>query len=251
MTSDDQQKPVSASPVKPALAEGSGPAVAPAAEPVVTPPLAQPVSSTSRSSSASPSNKTVTAAAAAAATISGSEQAPAQLALLLSSALADADALRRELASEKKRAARAERLLAALQTPVSPNLTGADTELKISDGRLPEGVAKAVVDAEARAEQAERYVSFHQLFRLYVVYVTAVETELDLPFLAPETKLYTPLPRCQPASQNWSGMKLPALCEPPTHEAPIPGSSHPSQPLILPPSLLPPYRRPLLARSQD
>lgn len=152
MTSEDHQhKLASPAPVK--LPEVNLSAAAPS----VTPPLAQPVSTTSRSPSASPKNKN-------SITTLATEQAPAQLALLLSSALGDADALRRELASEQKRAARAERLLTALQAPTSPDFTSSDAELKNTDRRLPEGAAKAVVDAEARAEQAERCVIFHLLY---------------------------------------------------------------------------------------
>lgn len=78
-------------------------------------------------------------------------QAPAQLALLLSNALADADALRRALADEKKRATRAERLLSSFHPAENGN--GATDEKKLSEEAL-----KAILDAETRAERAERYV---------------------------------------------------------------------------------------------
>lgn len=121
------------------------------AEKDVSPPLLQ----LSRSPTESPKNNNKNNSNIM--TNNSSEQAPAQLALLLSSALADTDALRRELASEKKRASRAERLLNALQAPASPNsVESARNSTAYTDGRLPESAAKAVVDAETRAEQAER-----------------------------------------------------------------------------------------------
>ncbi|KAH8109813.1 hypothetical protein DFH11DRAFT_1809661 [Phellopilus nigrolimitatus] len=95
-------------------------------------------------------------------------QAPSQLALLLLSALADADALRRELSVAQSRATRAERLLASVQGLPSraspdPNVDGEKTngererEKDVKAGsKVPESAVKAVLDAEARAEHAER-----------------------------------------------------------------------------------------------
>ncbi|KAL5508560.1 hypothetical protein ACEPAH_6179 [Sanghuangporus vaninii] len=148
----EDRKPTSPAPVR--LPDAAPPAAVSPKEPLVSPSLAQQVLIT-RNTSTSPNNKKnsinndhVSSTA--------SEQAPAQLALLLSQALTDADALRRELDSEKKRVARAERLLAALQAPSSPNSASTSTDARNSDGRLHENAAKAILDAETRAEKAER-----------------------------------------------------------------------------------------------
>ncbi|KAL5527074.1 hypothetical protein ACEPAG_5865 [Sanghuangporus baumii] len=142
------------SPVPMKLPDAAQPAAMSLKEPLVSPPLAQQALIT-RNTSTSPNdrknsinNENVSNTA--------SEQAPAQLALLLSQALAEADALRRDLTSEKKRVARAERLLAALQAPSSPNSASTSTDARNSDGRLHESAAKAILDAETRAEKAER-----------------------------------------------------------------------------------------------
>ncbi|KAH8120300.1 hypothetical protein DFH11DRAFT_1739466 [Phellopilus nigrolimitatus] len=92
--------------------------------------------------------------------------APSQLALLLSSTLADADA--RELTVAQSRATRAECLLAPVQGLPSraspdPNVDGEKTngererekDVK-AESKVPESAVKAVLDAEARAEHAER-----------------------------------------------------------------------------------------------
>ena len=80
---------------------------------------------------------------------------PAQLALLLSSALQDADALRTQLANEQKRVHNLENALNRLS-----NLS--DVENASSPTGSGAGAAKMrrekLADAEARAEHAERYV---------------------------------------------------------------------------------------------
>lgn len=144
--------------------------------------------------------------------------AAAQLALLLSTALAESESLRAALHAAERRAKRAERVLAALQMPAGapsssasgpaaprPALDAADNEGAQSDEKakekekgtedvdtdadaemdvenspadatkmktksedkerttttttMPEAAVKAILDAEARAERAERYVS--------------------------------------------------------------------------------------------
>ncbi|KAL5536179.1 hypothetical protein ACEPAF_4284 [Sanghuangporus sanghuang] len=72
-------------------------------------------------------------------------RAPAQLALLLSNALADVDALKGALADEKRRTSRAERLLQIFH----PN------DLSMNE-QTSDGAMKAILDAEARADRAER-----------------------------------------------------------------------------------------------
>ncbi|KAL5488364.1 hypothetical protein ACEPAI_6472 [Sanghuangporus weigelae] len=151
MTGEDR-KPTSPAPMK--LPDAAPPAAVSSKEPLVSPPLPQQALIT-RNSSTSPNNRKNSINNDYVSN-TASEQAPAQLALLLSQALADADALRRELASEKKRVARAERLLAALQAPSSPNSASTSTDARNSDGRLHESAAKAILDAETRAEKAER-----------------------------------------------------------------------------------------------
>ncbi|KAH8103672.1 hypothetical protein DFH11DRAFT_259586 [Phellopilus nigrolimitatus] len=93
-------------------------------------------------------------------------QAPFQLALLLSSALADADTLRHELTVAQSRATRAERLLVSVQDLPSrdspdPNVdeekTNGEREREKdvkAESQVPESAVKAVLDAEARAERA-------------------------------------------------------------------------------------------------
>lgn len=143
--------------------------------------------------------------------------AAAQLALLLSTALAESESLRAALHAAERRAKRAERVLAALQMPAGapsssasgpaaprPALDAADNEGAQPDEKakekekgtedvdadadmdvenspadatkmktkseekertttttttMPEAAVKAILDAEARAERAERYVS--------------------------------------------------------------------------------------------
>ncbi|KAI5117720.1 hypothetical protein M0805_001806 [Coniferiporia weirii] len=113
-----------------------------------------------------------TASASSAATTAGPTasggETPTQLALLLANALADADALRRELNSAQKRASRAERLLASIQgaSPGSPGATatsagaGVEPTKKERSERngieMSENAVKAILSAEARAERAER-----------------------------------------------------------------------------------------------
>ncbi|KAH8106591.1 hypothetical protein DFH11DRAFT_1882528 [Phellopilus nigrolimitatus] len=89
-------------------------------------------------------------------------QAPSQLALLLSSALADADALRRELTVAQSRATRAERLLASIQGLPSRASPGPNVDAEKTNGererekdvkaesKVPDSAVKAVPDAEAR-----------------------------------------------------------------------------------------------------
>ncbi|KAL5508772.1 hypothetical protein ACEPAG_4751 [Sanghuangporus baumii] len=72
-------------------------------------------------------------------------RAPAQLALMLSNALADVDALKRALADEKRHTSRAERILQTFH----PN------DLPMNE-QVSEGAMKAILDAEARADRAER-----------------------------------------------------------------------------------------------
>ncbi|KAH8099673.1 hypothetical protein DFH11DRAFT_851080 [Phellopilus nigrolimitatus] len=90
-------------------------------------------------------------------------QAPSQLALLLSSALADVDALRRELTVAQSRATRAERLLVSVQGLSSRDSPDPDEEKTNgererekdvkAESQVPESAVKAVLDAEARAER--------------------------------------------------------------------------------------------------
>lgn len=160
----EDRKAVSPAPAPARLPDPALPAAGSPKEPLVSPSLAQQALIT-RNPSTSPSNRNNLSNNNDYVSNTASEQAPAQLALLLSQALADADALRRELVSERKRVARAERLLAALQAPPSPNSASTSTDARNNDGRLPESAAKAILDAETRAEKAERYVFVLSLFR--------------------------------------------------------------------------------------
>ncbi|KAH8113785.1 hypothetical protein DFH11DRAFT_1878049 [Phellopilus nigrolimitatus] len=76
-------------------------------------------------------------------------QAPSQLALLLFSALADADALRRELTVAQSRATRTERLLAEDQWREER-----EKNVK-AESKVPGSAMKAVPDTEARTDRAE------------------------------------------------------------------------------------------------
>ncbi|KAH8109695.1 hypothetical protein DFH11DRAFT_916633 [Phellopilus nigrolimitatus] len=89
-------------------------------------------------------------------------RAPFQLALLLSSALADADALRRELTVAQSHATRAERFLASVQglpSRVPPAQMWTEKREREKDvkaeSKVPGSVVEAVSDAEARADRAE------------------------------------------------------------------------------------------------
>ncbi|KAL5519685.1 hypothetical protein ACEPAH_1368 [Sanghuangporus vaninii] len=175
-------------------------------------------------------------------------RAPAQLALMLSNALADVDALKGALADEKRRTSRAERLLQTFH----PN------DLSMNE-QTSDGAMKAILDAEARADRAERERddALHALHSLsnHFAELERYESSLSLRasdarsaftrLLAGITALHLP-----PASPILSGSP-PALSLP-TLPPPLPTpslNSVPSQRLNttvpLPPSLSSRYTRSL------
>ena len=88
-------------------------------------------------------------------------QAPSQLANLLSVALRETESLKQELASAQRRASRAERLLATVKGPSISNSSsesGPQVNGVNQQQPFPEAAVKAILEAEARAERAEKYV---------------------------------------------------------------------------------------------
>ncbi|KAI5116194.1 hypothetical protein M0805_005182 [Coniferiporia weirii] len=126
------------------------------------------------------------AAATAGPAVSGCET-PTQCALLLANALADADALRRELNSAQKRSSRAECLLARIRGafPGSPGTTttiagaGVEPTKERSERNgigVSENAIKAILSAKARAERVER-TSEDPVHLLHTVTVNFTELE--------------------------------------------------------------------------
>ncbi len=85
---------------------------------------------------------------------------PAQLATLLAKSLGETESLKAELANLKRRADKAERLLATFQStapsPTNGSPPGTSQGPPAKPASLPEAARKAILDAETRAERAEQ-----------------------------------------------------------------------------------------------
>lgn len=177
------------------------------------------------------------------------EYSNSQLATLLADAYKDVDNLRRELATAKKRAEKAERLLVGLQT-----IQQSAAEVSSSSGQSPD-VARMIMDYEdrlSRAERArddaearrraiqenwlslERYLAHiehraHDARSHFARIVSGDNTTLSLPSLTP----YAPasvsplLPRSSPVLIGTSTRTLPTSFHP-SHRTQIPtqGGGH-------------------------
>ena len=91
---------------------------------------------------------------------SASSSSPAQLAALLTKSLQEAEALKDELATVRRRAEKAERLLATFQSSQSPSSNasppGSSQGQPAKSAQLPESARKAILEFENRAERAEQ-----------------------------------------------------------------------------------------------
>ncbi|KAI0766222.1 hypothetical protein BD413DRAFT_680168 [Trametes elegans] len=83
---------------------------------------------------------------------------PAQLAALLTKSLQETESLKAELASAKRRADKAERLLATFQSSQSPSNASppGSSEGPSSNPHISDAARKAIIDADNRADRAEQ-----------------------------------------------------------------------------------------------
>ncbi|KAI0352421.1 hypothetical protein OH77DRAFT_1505938 [Trametes cingulata] len=187
---------------------------------------------------------------------------PAQLAALLTKSLQEAEALKAELAQVKRRAEKAERLLATFQSssqsPPNASPPGSSQGASSKPQQLPEAARKAILESENRAERAEQardeaearlrmlQESWTELDRFLVqmevrnadarsqfsrIVAEAGGTLVPVTSLPSQNNVYLPTALQQP-------VQLPPLLSTRSHvstRARVPGSSQPFPSVALPP----------------